>query len=83
MSNTQIDDCTQGLLDRVISLSKTVDNLGIAYQIVRNRVGAIARLTYKTTSDAVKESGCAKEWAKASTIINAARQTSCEEIPKK
>ena len=123
MSNSQIDDYTQGLLDRVISLSKTVDNLGIAYQIVRNKIEAMAKLADKTTSDAVKESICAEELArlsfissqlaeegasllgdahltqlahdatqaakdvyegtKTSTAINAARQTSCGEIPKK
>jgi len=75
MDYSKLDDYTQGLLDRVVSLSKTVQNLGEGYQIVRERIDTIANLADKTTADAVRESICAEELARLSFLASQLAET--------
>ncbi|AGG33200.1 hypothetical protein D521_0631 [beta proteobacterium CB] len=59
-----MDNYSQELLDRVVSMTREIDNLRSAYVIVSDRLNSLSLLTAKSASEILEEAAKVEEFAK-------------------
>ena len=59
-----MDNYSQELLDRVVSMTREIDNLRSAYVIVSDRLNSLSLLTAKSASEMLEEAAKVEEFAK-------------------
>lgn len=59
-----MDNYSQELLDRVVSMTREIDNLRSAYVIVSNRLNNLSLLTAKSANEILEEAAKVEEFAK-------------------
>ena len=59
-----MDNYSQELLDRVVSMTREIDNLRSAYVVVNERLNNLARLTAKSANEILEEGAKVEEFAK-------------------
>ncbi|MBU3613238.1 hypothetical protein [Polynucleobacter sp. MG-27-Goln-C1] len=64
MFDNHLDSYTQSLLDRVVSLTKEIDNLHAAYLIVNNRLNHLASLTEQSSKELIEEAVKVEDFAR-------------------
>lgn len=64
MTANQLDAYTQGLLDRVIAMTKEIDNLRAAYIAVDNRLNKLTFVTEKNAKELINEASKVEGFAK-------------------
>lgn len=64
MSDNHFDSYTQSLLDRVISLTKEIDNLRAAYVTANNRLTHLALLTEQSSKELIEEASKVEDFAR-------------------
>lgn len=64
MSSESIDQYTQSLLDRVLAMTREIDNLRQAYIIVNNRLSNLSSLTEHNYHELIEEAKRVEDFAR-------------------
>ncbi len=64
MAEKEIDSYTQNLLDRIVSMTREIDNLRTAYVVVNERLNNLTTLTEYNVKEILEEAARVEDFAK-------------------